>query len=366
MLVLALFSWAAWLFGGLFLTVWLVSAAIRRWKARPSALQDPRSFARSAGGDRRRLCVLVTGCDSGMGEATAARLKDDGFTVFACVYNPELEDAEDAESDVPEAGTGHVIRMAVDVTQTEKVADLNARVKRTLAALDGRLVGIVNCAGVGFGGSFEHFPEKFWRRQLDVNLFGYVSVMDSMLPILRESVEGVPGLRGRVMCVGTGGGVPAVVPACFAAYMASKWGVEGIIQGLRVELELSESPVDACMINPGVTTPTGLAALGDQLLEQLYKESPAVEKRYRRWNSAARRMVLLQPKLLSSGPGDVATAISSALRAGVPMDRYLVGLDSRISSIVGMMPTPVREYALTSGMHAHDKELRAEQAAKKD
>jgi NAD(P)-dependent dehydrogenase (short-subunit alcohol dehydrogenase family) len=60
---------------------------------------------------------------------------------------------------------------------------------------------------------------------LNVNFFGYVSVVQTFLPMIREATEKPNARRGRVVMIGTGGGVPGPSPPICSAYMSSKWAV---------------------------------------------------------------------------------------------------------------------------------------------
>jgi NAD(P)-dependent dehydrogenase (short-subunit alcohol dehydrogenase family) len=64
--------------------------------------------------------------------------------------------------------------------------------------------------------------------------------------------------RGRVVYVGTGGGVPAALVPILSAYQASKWACEAFQQAFKQEMAMRNYPIDCCMINPGNIKPTGL------------------------------------------------------------------------------------------------------------
>ena len=60
---------------------------------------------------------------------------------------------------------------------------------------------------------------------MDVNFFGYVNTIQSFLPLVREATEKPNARRGRILMIGTGGGVPGPSPPLISAYMSSKWAV---------------------------------------------------------------------------------------------------------------------------------------------
>jgi len=292
-------------------------------------------------------CIFITGCDSGMGEAAAMHLANVGFHVFAGIY---LEKSADNYSKLK-----NVTPIRIDVTKQE---DINAAVRK-ISELTGEkardanlrrgLVGLINCAGVGYTAPAEYMPMDKFRNQLEVNFFGYVATAQACLPLIKAAVKDRPERRGRVMFVGTGGGVPSPSPGLLSAYMSSKWATEAFCQSLRLEMRLVKQPVDVLMINPGFIKPTGLMAVGKELLEKMWKQMPpAAEKEYGGFVDAFTKFSEEQP---GTHPRFVALAMETAMRAGSPLLRYRVGVDSKISPIVGLIPTGLRETMLSKAMY---------------
>ena len=102
----------------------------------------------------------------------------------------------------------------------------------------------------GGAGPAEYLPLHSFERQIKVNLIGYIATTQAFLPLIKASAD-KDTRRGRLMYVGTGGGVPATSPALISAYMASKWGGEAFQQSVRLEMQLRKLPIDVVMINPG-------------------------------------------------------------------------------------------------------------------
>ena len=135
-------------------------------------------------------------------------------------------------------------------------------------------MGIINCAGVGYNGPAEYFPMDLFQKQMDVNFFGYVRTVQALTPLLREGVgAGGPcaGRRGRVVFIGTGGGVLSPAPPLLSAYMASKWAIEAFCGCMRLEMQLTNQPIDCCVLNPGFVKPTALMEIGLKMTAAMWQ-----------------------------------------------------------------------------------------------
>jgi NAD(P)-dependent dehydrogenase (short-subunit alcohol dehydrogenase family) len=296
-----------------------------------------------------RGSIFVTGCDSGMGLVSAERLAAKGFRVFFGCYLRESVARVDALRD------SRCVGVQIDVTNDASVAAAVAHVEaqlRASAGSDAALVGIVNCAGVAFEGPAEYFPMALFQRQLDVNLLGYVRTTQAFFPLLKRGVAAA-GRRGRVVLVGTGGGVPAAMPATIGAYMASKWGVEAWMQALRQELNLRGVPIDVTVINPGTIKPTGLMDNGKANLERAWTLMPGAARdeygdmldAFVRWGEAEK----------GTPPSAIADAMERAMTDYRTPLRYKVGPDSQAAPFAGLAPTWLREFAIRKTVFASYK-----------
>jgi NAD(P)-dependent dehydrogenase (short-subunit alcohol dehydrogenase family) len=159
--------------------------------------------------------ILVTGCSSGIGRATAIEAAARGHRVFASGRRlPDLADLAVRGIDT----------LVIDVTDEASVA-------RGVAAVlsgAGRIDALVNNAGFGQYGAIEDVSETEWRRQFDVNLFGTLSVLRAVLPAMRDARGGtivnVSSVAGKVS-------IPFAGP-----YSASKHAIEAVSDALRVEV----------------------------------------------------------------------------------------------------------------------------------
>ncbi|MFD7640862.1 SDR family NAD(P)-dependent oxidoreductase [Kitasatospora sp. NPDC059795] len=156
-----------------------------------------------------RRTVLVTGCSSGIGLATAAAASRAGWAVIATVRSPERADA--LRTAAPETDVRRL-----DVTDEESVA-------ACFAGID-RLDAVVNNAGISnFDPTLEMSTSAALRTNLEVNFFGTVAVSRAAMPLLRAS-------GGRLLTIGS---VHGVVGQPFnEAYCAAKFAVEGFMEAL--------------------------------------------------------------------------------------------------------------------------------------
>ena len=188
--------------------------------------------------------VLVTGASSGIGAATARALAAQGATVCAAArsVDPLLALSTQAH-DLP----GAVVPHATDVTDPEAVRGAVLRCTQEL----GGLHAVVANAGIGGGGRVEDADLDAWRRILEVDVLGVMSVVAAALPHLRAAAQATG--HADVVLVGSMSG-RRVASADSPAYAAAKHAVRGFAESLR--LELLGSGVRVVLVQPGfVDTP---------------------------------------------------------------------------------------------------------------
>ncbi len=213
-----------------------------------------------------RGCVFVTGCDSGMGETTAFHLAKTGFHVFAACFTKEGVTKYE--------GNPKITAVQLDVSSEEQVNAAAEALGRQIEERKlGGLFGVLQCAGIAFTAPFEYIPMASFKRQMDVNFYGYVYVAKAFLPLLKRYAT--PDRRGRI-CFVSSGPLPGPGVPFITSYLAAKWAGEAVIQGLQFEFALRELPIDCVVLSPGVVKPTRLAAEGLALLEKTFKEMPPV------------------------------------------------------------------------------------------
>jgi NADP-dependent 3-hydroxy acid dehydrogenase YdfG len=179
----------------------------------------------------RSKAVLITGCSSGIGEATAKRLAAHGWKVYASARR--LESIEHL------AGAGCEL-LRLDVTDEPSMRAAVELIEREHGA-----VGVlVNNAGYSQGGPIEQVPLEAVRRQFETNVFGVIALTQLVLAGMRSQHW------GKVVNVGSMGG-KLTLPGG-GLYHATKHSLEAISDALRFEVR--GFGVDVILIEPGLIT----------------------------------------------------------------------------------------------------------------
>ncbi len=171
--------------------------------------------------DKSKGWVFITGAFSGIGRASATRLRKDGYRILAGMLD-EQQQADFLEGPDPTDGMVPVI---IDISSQESIAAALARVSAELGA-EG-LAGLVNNAGIALAGPIEFLPVDTLRRQLEVNLIGHFAVTQAFIPLVRKG-------KGRIVNMGS---VSSRVSNLFLSpYAMSKHALKAFNDSLRMEL----------------------------------------------------------------------------------------------------------------------------------
>jgi NAD(P)-dependent dehydrogenase (short-subunit alcohol dehydrogenase family) len=240
--------------------------------------------------------VLVTGCSSGIGFATAELLAVRGWHVYASARR--IETLSELHGCTP---------LELDVTDDESMRAAVERVEREHGA-----VGcLVNNAGYSLSGAVESVALVEARRQFETNLFGLARLTQLVLPGMRAQrwgrIVNVSSMGGRLTFPGGGW------------YHASKHAVEALSDALRFEVE--SFGIDVVVIEPGL--------IRTRFAERAVGEIPAVEGPYGSFNAAvgaATAGAYEGPlaRLLGGDAEAVAATIARAFEAKRPRPRYRV------------------------------------------
>src|SRR5436853_5771809 len=172
--------------------------------------------------------VLITGCSTGIGRATAEQLAARGWTVYATARRPES---------IRDLSTRGCKTIALDVCDE---VSMRAAVE-TVERAEGAVGVLVNNAGYGQEGAFEEVPMAEVRRQFETNVFGLVRLTQLVLPGMRRQGW------GRVVNLSSMGGRLTLPGGAF--YHATKYAVEALSDALRFEVR--PFGVDVIVIEPG-------------------------------------------------------------------------------------------------------------------
>jgi NADP-dependent 3-hydroxy acid dehydrogenase YdfG len=244
--------------------------------------------------------VLITGCSSGIGYATAERLLSDGHKVYATARRPDSLAALAAKG---------AVTLALDVTDE---ASMSAAVTQVTDA-EGAVGVLVNNAGYSQSGAVESVPIDDVRRQFETNVFGLIRMCQLVLPGMRErgagTIVNIGSMGGRLTF--PGGGI----------YHATKYAVEAISDALRFEVR--GFGVDVVLIEPGlIVTNFGEVAAGS-VDSTAQSDDPYAD--FNRHVAQTTADVYKGPMAKLGGPpAAVADTIAKALKAKRPKPRYAV------------------------------------------
>ncbi|GIH05316.1 short-chain dehydrogenase/reductase [Rhizocola hellebori] len=250
-----------------------------------------------------RKVAVVTGASAGIGQATARRLHELGFIVYAVARRLDRMTSL-AALGIHTAG--------VDLTDDAAVVEL---VDRVLAE-SGRIDVLVNNAGYGSFGAVEDVPMDEARRQFEVNVFAVARLCQLALPHLRARGS------GRIINVSSVGA--KMYQPLGGWYHSTKYALEGLSDCLRVELK--PMGIDVILIQPG-----GI----DTEFPQVASQRLLATSGSGAYSDYARRYaltLLAEPRYISS-PSVVAKAIAHAATAKRPRTRYAVGRGARAAIV---------------------------------
>jgi NAD(P)-dependent dehydrogenase (short-subunit alcohol dehydrogenase family) len=244
--------------------------------------------------------VLITGCSSGIGRATALRLaRRPDSVVYATARRP---------SDIADLEHAGCRTLALDVTDDASMASA----VQTIEAAHGAVDVLVNNAGYSQSGAIEAVPLDRVRAQFETNVFGPLRLTQLVLPAMRRRRRGtivnLSSMGGKL--VFPGGGI----------YHATKYAIEALSDALR--FEVAGFGIHVVIVEPGLIR----TAFSDAALDAMRGADDAV---YGEFHEAVGRTTANAysqglSRKLSGTPDDVARVIERAIAAPRPKTRYRV------------------------------------------
>jgi NADP-dependent 3-hydroxy acid dehydrogenase YdfG len=202
----------------------------------------------------RDRVAVITGASSGIGAAVARALNASGAIVALAARR------KDALTKVQNSLNGKTRSLAIptDVTDRSQVEALVAQAERELGPVD----MLVNCAGVMYYTLMKNGRQDEWDRTVEVNCKGAVNGVGAVLPGMLERGH------GHILTISSDAG-RKVFPG-LAVYSASKFFVEALSQGLR--LETAGTGVKVTTVQPGNVATELHAMSGDEEAVKLFGE----------------------------------------------------------------------------------------------
>lgn len=247
--------------------------------------------------------VLVTGCSSGIGYATCLMFARNNFATYGSVR--DLSKAERIQEITnKEKLPLKIIRLDVNEDESIRIAI------QKIIFDSGGIDILINNAGYGMFGPIEEISIKEIKEQFETNFFGTIRLIKAIVPIMRKQRNGtivnISSMVGRF-------GVPLN-----AAYVSSKFALEGLSESISFELE--EFGIKVILVEPGVIQTDffhNLKVRGNDTKSPYYK---LMDKRIAFLKAAMKNSV--------SSSDQVANTILHAVNSRDPDMRYVIGNDA--------------------------------------
>jgi NADP-dependent 3-hydroxy acid dehydrogenase YdfG len=211
--------------------------------------------------------ALVTGASSGIGEATALALAEEGSAVALVARR---RDRLEALAERIGGSGARALVIEADVTDPEQAQQC---VETTVAEL-GRLDTLVNNAGVMLLGPIVGAPLEEWQRMVQLNLLGLLYCTHAALPHLLSAAESDPRTVADVVNVSSTAG--RVARRNSGVYNATKFGVGAFSESLRQELATRH--VRVTIIEPGVTATELASHNRPEVLKEISANFSGIER----------------------------------------------------------------------------------------
>ena len=245
--------------------------------------------------------ALVTGGSSGIGEATALKLHELGYTTYAAARRAERM------QHLTQAG---IRPLAMDVTDEES---MQSGVKHILDE-QGRIDVLVNAAGYGSYGAIEDVPLSEARGQFEVNVFGAARLTQLVLPQMRDQHS------GTIINITSMGG--KIYTPLGGWYHATKFALEALSDCLR--LEVQPFGIDVVVIEPG-----GIRTEWPGIAAGQLRQASGGGAYARQAGAVAAALSSEATARRSSPPTVIASTIGKAVTARRPKTRYATGYGAR-------------------------------------
>jgi NAD(P)-dependent dehydrogenase (short-subunit alcohol dehydrogenase family) len=186
--------------------------------------------------DLRGKNVFLTGAASGIGRAVAVRAAHEGAVLFLTDVNQQ--GLIDVVAEITGAGGDVAFAAPVDIADHDGVRAMAAEITIGYGSMD----VVMNIAGIASWGTISAMPHTTWRKVVDINLMGPISVLEYLVPPMIEAGRG-----GHVVNVSSAAGIIGM--PWHAAYSASKFGLRGVSEVLR--FDLARHGIGVSLVCPG-------------------------------------------------------------------------------------------------------------------
>lgn len=268
--------------------------------------------------------ILITGCSSGIGYASAVGLRDAGWRVFASCRKAEDCARLQAEGfDSPR----------IDYADT---ASIRAGLAEVLEETNGTLDALFNNGAFGTPGAVEDLPTDALRANFEANFFGWHELTRAVIPVMRAQGHG-----RIVQCSSVLG---FVTLRWRAAYTCTKFALEALTDTLR--LEMRDTPIHVILIEPGPVTSDIRVNSIPHFERWIDWEASARAEQYR---EGLRKRLYEDngPDAFELPPEAVVKKLRHAVESPRPRPRYFVTTPTYIMSFLRrLLPTRALDWVL--------------------
>ena len=246
--------------------------------------------------------AVVTGASTGIGRATARMLKARGWRVFPTARNRTDLDLLRGEGFQP---------VELDLSDPDSV---EYAAKEVMELSQGMMGAVVNNAGYGQPGALEDLSRSAVRKQFETNVIGTLDFTNRFIPMLRAQA------CGRIVLVSSV--VGRVVIPFLGAYSASKFALEAIGDGLR--MELGPAGIAVSLVEPGPIKTCFRKRVVSEAARGLEMRHSVFAKQYAKELAQPERTYARPTDVFQKPPEAVAKKIVHALESRWPRVRYPV------------------------------------------
>lgn len=274
--------------------------------------------------------VLITGCSSGFGFATAIKFARGGYKTFAGIRNLKSEGAKKlAQIAKKEKLPLEIIQL--DITNDKGAAAAISYIKKTAKRLD----VLVNNAGFGYMGAVEDFTVDELKNQFETNVYGTFRMMRAVAPMMRKQKS------GKIINLSSIAGLIAF--PTHGVYSASKFALEALTEAFRFEVK--PFGIQTVLIEPGAFN-TGFQKNRKFTKAYQNNKSPYSTLMHNYFDAVENKMnTSFIQKVMK--PEAVVEAIYKVAEAEDPALRTVVGIDSIVYlTVKKMLPGEIWDWLL--------------------